>query len=125
MPQLTHDFACLPMDASLEAFFVAVALEMGTPPGMAQYVRLPQPRPPDLRASGAGDAAWSAAAHFVRVKQFMATHPGAPPVIQKLRRAHFEMGGAAHDKTGIGGEERYWMQLMESYISWISAQCVP
>lgn len=103
----------------MEAFFVAVALEMGTRTGgkdcLDARVDLGLPTTPEER-----EEMYRRLNEHVNLQEFMKGHPGAPPVLQRVRRAHRESGG------GLGrmlNEEAYfWGKLVDAYLIWCSEQ---
>lgn len=94
----------------MEAFFIAVSLEMGTRPG---------PRPEHYTTPM--DTAWQRMVHLNDVKEFMQAHPGAPPVFSKLKRMHHEVAGGLKYKVD---EEFFWSLMLEAYVRWCASQPV-
>jgi len=103
----------------MEAFFIAVALELGTrtgdvgPADLAERMDKGQLTVVALRRE-----LWRQANAELQVAEFMQHHPGAPPVLSKLRRMHLEAAGGLR----YVDEQYFWSRLAEAYLEWCRRQ---
>lgn len=115
--------ASLPMDPMMEAFFVAVALELGTQTGPDWLVNRSATGLPVSSAEKMTQSLRTANAQ-IEAREFMMKHPGAPAVFEKLRRMHRESAGGLRKQPGyVDVEEMYfWDQMAYAYIQWCRSQ---
>lgn len=124
MAAMNQAFA-LQMDPEMEAFFIAVALEMGTrplPEYLANRTELGLPLTEQER-----ELVRNQALHTMNVREFMKGHPGAPPVLARVKRAHRELaGGLSGHHTRFANtndiENRFWGQLCDAYVKWCARE---
>lgn len=110
----------LPMDPMMEAFFVAVALELGTRTGedwLDKRVSMGLP----TTVAERNERSQAIARHQIEVAEFLKNHPGAPPVLAQLKRTHREAGGGL---KRLDEDYFFWDQMAYAYIDWCRRQPV-
>lgn len=97
----------------MEAFFVAVALELGTATGPDEYF---EEQRKSKRPLSPEEIKWVQAYDISQASTFMRKHPGAPPMLAKIKRMHREAAGGL--KHQVNDENFFWNLLAESYVKW-------
>lgn len=107
----------LPMDPMMEAFFVAVALELGTKPLPLHLEKRNELGLPLTTEEAA--KLWNFTVEKQDIAAYMQDHPGSPEILVKLRRMQREAGGglAKH----MADDFYFWSQLAEAYVAWCRA----
>lgn len=95
----------LPINPELEAFFTAVALQLGT--NSATNLQ-PQEREDWVKL----------VFHRAEIRDFIRDHPGAPDVINTLRRNYAELGGRLLNVD----PNWFYDKLAQAYLAWVVDQ---
>jgi hypothetical protein len=90
----------LPIDPEMEAFFVAVALQLGT--SSLPYEQAPGPL-----------------GIVMEIAEFIREHPGAPACIEKIKANYREMGFVDRAARGAIQDHDFFMKLARAYLDWI------
>ncbi len=96
--QIIKDLPPMKIDPSLEAFFVAIALEHGTHP---------KPKFGIERDTLARE-----------ITVILSNHKGAPDVLEKVRKNYRELGGRLLDTD----PQWFYTKLADAYLTWLYEQ---